>query len=95
MRQSRVEDVLYVLNEMKRMFSLSGGTADFGELRQKAIEVIARRELQSGRFKHGYSAQKSIHDACTRRLKTIGNVYNFERAAKEWLRDCLKTVVRA
>lgn len=85
MSRSRIEDILDVLNEMRNRFSNLGGSTQMGSLRQEAIKVVARRELQSGRFKNRDSAEKSIHDACTRRLRKIENTYNFEHAVKEWL----------
>ena len=85
MPRSRVEDVLDVLNEMRYHFFRSGGSARVETLRQDAIELVARRELQSGRFKNRDSAEKSIHDACTRRLEQIQTIYDFDRTAAEWL----------
>jgi len=85
MSRSRIEDVFDVLEEIENKISNQGRSGQIGNLRQEAIKVIARRELQSARFKNRDSAEKSIHDACTRRLRKIKNVYNFDHAVREWL----------
>lgn len=85
MSRSRIEDILDVMKEMRKKFSNLGGSHQMGRLRQESIKQVAHRELQSGRFKNRDSAEKSIHDACTRRLRKIEDTYNFEHAVKEWL----------
>jgi hypothetical protein len=47
------------------------------------VQKVARTELAKGRFKNWDSAEKSIHDACTRRLNlTVGG---FDALVKSWL----------
>lgn len=95
MQRSRVEDVLDVLNEIRYYFFRSGGNADVEILRKNAIETVAGRELQSGRFKDRDSAEKSIHDACTRRLEDIEYIDEFDRAVAEWLNGKSSTLREA
>lgn len=87
MRKSRVYDVLDVLEEIKFKNSASGSYSRIVDLRKNAIIKIAEREYKSGRFKNKESAERTIHDACTRRLAKIHDVYNFDNAVKEWLSD--------
>tara|TARA_R110002096_G_scaffold97694_6_gene217672 strand:- start:7609 stop:8382 length:774 start_codon:yes stop_codon:yes gene_type:complete len=95
MSRSRIEDVLDVLKAMEDKFIDSGKTARISELRQYAINEIAHHELKSNRFKNKDSAEKSIHDACTRRLRKINDIYNFEHAAKDWLNGNSNPIIRA
>lgn len=95
MQSSRVEDVLDVLNEIRYYFFRSGGNANIEKLRKDAIETVASRELLSGRFKNRDSAEKSIHDACARRLENIEYIDEFDRAVTEWLTGKSSTLKEA
>lgn len=55
-------------------------TTDF---RRMAIQEVADREFKKGRFKNTDSAEKSIHDACSRRIGIHAN--DFDEALKQWL----------
>ena len=85
MSRSRIEDVLDVLIEIRKLFSNSKGYIHYDKLRFSAIEIVARREFRKGRFKNYDSSQKYIHDACTRRLEKIGKAGNFDRNIRDWL----------
>ncbi len=68
MQRPVIVDVLDVLQELRRIHSGPGAGWRASRLRQKAVEAVASRELGQRRFANMDSAQKSIHDACSRRL---------------------------
>lgn len=81
LHRSCIEDVLDVIQEIQRMSSL-GEMEEPSTLRKKSIRTVADRELRH-RFSNRDSANKSIHDACSRRLNL--SIGEFDRAVEEWL----------
>jgi hypothetical protein len=65
---SKADDVIAVLEEIRHRFELSGSEPDVQDLRKEAIQAIARIEVDARRFANEVSAENSIHDACVRRL---------------------------
>lgn len=53
-------------------------------LRKKAVRLVADRERADGRFANEDSAQKSIKDACSRRLGRL-TTREFDRVVAAWL----------
>lgn len=57
------------------------------DLRRDAIRALAEREHNSGRFKNLESAERTLHDACTQRLKPdIQSIEDFDHLLEKWLR---------
>ena len=54
-------------------------------LRINSVRSLAKTELENGRFDSSDSAEKTIHDACTRRLNM--NISEFDNLVELWLRD--------
>lgn len=54
-------------------------------MRLQAVQKVAKAELAKGRFKNWDSAEKSIHDACTRRLQKNLSAEEFDALVKNWL----------
>jgi predicted restriction endonuclease len=83
LRRPYIEDVLEVLNEIQNAPNL--GKKDLQHIsntRIKAVQNVAKRELSRGRFVNYISADRSIHDACTRRLNI--NTEEFDNAIWQW-----------
>lgn len=91
--KSRIEDILEVLVEINLEYSEKN--ISISRSRKKAIDSVALRELRSGRFKNENSAKRTIHDACSRRLTLIGNITEFDKAAKKWIYGDLKPIKSA
>jgi hypothetical protein len=78
-----IEDVLDVLREVLSADSAGRSGRSVKDVRLQAVQKVAQGELAKGRFKNWDSAEKSIHDACTRRLNlTVGE---FDALVKSWL----------
>jgi len=57
-------------------------------LRKEAVKGLAENELRQKRYKNQSSAEKSLHDACARRLKPdIDNIKDFDGFVDQWLRQ--------
>jgi hypothetical protein len=87
-KNDKVSDVLSILeiirSECKRQFSYYNIT----ELRKEAVKDMAKNELRQKRYKNKNSAEKSIHDACARRLKPdVDNIKDFDRLIDKWLQQ--------
>lgn len=78
-----IEDVLDVLREILTAYSASGSGCSVAGVRLDAVRKVAARELAGHRFKNYDSAERSIHDACTRRLKLSAPA--FDARVKRWL----------
>ena len=87
-RNDKVTDVIAVLALIRREYRRESNDRMFPALRIDAVKSIAKTELQLKRFKNYDSAQKSIHDACARRLKPdVADIAAFDRLAGQWLSD--------
>ncbi len=71
-----IEDVLDVLREILSAYSASRSGHSVSDVRLDAVRKVASRELEGYRFKNHDSAEKSIHDACTRRLKLSASAFD-------------------
>jgi HNH endonuclease len=78
-----IEDVLDVLQEILTAYSAIGSGRSLPTIRQQAVQTVAARELAGHRFKNRDSAEKSIHDACARRLNL--RVSKFDALVSDWL----------
>lgn len=78
-----IEDVLDVLREILTAYSASGSGCSVSDVRLEAVRKVATRELAGRRFKNRDSAERSIHDACTRRLKLSAPA--FDARVNRWL----------
>ena len=78
-----IEDVLDVLQEIHAAYTPNTSGGSVSALRQQAVRTVAARELAGHRFKNRDSAEKSIHDACTRRLNLA--VSEFDALVHGWL----------
>lgn len=87
LQRTYIEDVLEVLREIQNISSANKKGHQLGSfLRMEAVRTVANRELRHSRFKNFNSAQKSIGDACSRRLRpAITNIGDFDRAVEQWL----------
>jgi hypothetical protein len=84
-QNDKVSDVMAVLTIIRRKFKTTTSSCGFTELRREAVKDVAETEYNKGRFEHQYSAQKTIHDACARRLKL--SITNFDGLTEQWLRQ--------
>lgn len=82
MRRPVIEDVLDVLQEIRKAHSVHGSRKLTSTLRREAVKTVALRELDQ-RFCSRESAEKSIYDACSRRLKL--GIAGFDAAVGRWL----------
>lgn len=92
-----VEDVFDVVREIHHSSSGERLGQKMVKLRRKAIRSVANRELERHRFANFDSAYKSIHDACSRRLKpSVRIISEFDIAVEQWLSgnpEPLKTIL--
>lgn len=82
-----IEDVLDVLREIRLADSERRSGRSVKDVRLQAVQKVAKGELAKGRFKNWDSAEKSIHDACTRRLQRNLSAEKFDALVKRWLSD--------
>jgi len=82
LRRPVIEDVLDVLQEIRKAHSVHGSRKSTSTLRREAVKAVALRELDQ-RFCSRESAEKSIYDACSRRLKL--GIAGFDVAVGRWL----------
>ncbi len=78
-----IEDVLDILREILTAYSVSGSGRFVSGVRLEAVRKVATRELAAHRFKNYDSAERSFHDACTRRLKLSAPA--FDARVNRWL----------
>lgn len=83
MQRPVIEDVLDVLQEIRKAQSASRGGQTATQLRQTAVSAVSARELGKARFANEASAIHSIQDACSRRLGGI--IADFDRAVDRFL----------
>ncbi len=81
-----IEDVLDVIKEIQESTRGLSNRIDIRNVRIKAVRSVARKELNRNRFSDIYSAEKSIHDACSRRLKpAVNKISDFDSAVLKLL----------
>ena len=86
-QRDKVTDVMAVLKTISGEFNKSKNYCNTTELRKEAVWLIAELELQARRYKNIDSAQKTIHDACARRLRPqVANIGDFDNLVDQWLR---------
>ena len=83
MQRPVIEDVLDVLQEIRKAQSISRAGQTATQLRQTAVSAVSARELGKGRFANEASAVHSIQDACSRGLG--GQIADFDRAVDRFL----------
>ena len=76
LRRSYIEDVLVVLREIQNTPSWEKEGHHISSTRKKAVQKVAKQELDRGRFANFTSADRPIHDACTRRLNINTNEFD-------------------
>jgi hypothetical protein len=82
LRRPVIEDVLDVLQEIRKAHAMHGASKSTSTLRREAVKAVAWRELDQ-RFGSRESAEKSIYDACSRRLQLA--IAGFDVAVGRWL----------
>ena len=87
-QKDKVTDVIAVLKTIKGEFETRYNYRNTTELRKEAVRLIAESELRARRYKNTNSAQKTIHDACARRLRPqVGNIEDSDNLVNQWLRQ--------
>jgi hypothetical protein len=87
-QNNKVTDVIAVLFTIKDEYKRKGNYHNTTELRKSAVRNVAESELRRKRYDNEDSAQKTIHDACARRLRPeIKNIVDFDRLVDHWLRQ--------
>lgn len=79
----QIEDVLDVLREIVTAYPASGSGHSVPGIRLEAVRKVATRELATHRFSNYNSAEKSINDACNRRLGLTASA--FDERVDRWL----------
>jgi hypothetical protein len=82
LRRPVIEDVLDVLQEIWKAHAVHGASKSTSTLHREAVKAVALRELDQ-RFCSRESAEKSIYDACSRRLQL--GIASFDIAVGRWL----------
>ena len=83
----KVTDVMGVLENIREEYNRSKYSHNINELRKYAVRCVAESQLQLKRYKNENSAQKTIHDACARRLRPeVLNIADFDSLVDQWLR---------
>jgi HNH endonuclease len=83
--RSHIEDVSDVLREIRSVDSEGMAGRSVRDVRLRAVQTVAKAELAKGRYKNWDSAEKPIHEACTRRLQKNLSVKGFDVLVKNWL----------
>jgi hypothetical protein len=83
--RSHIEDVLDVLREIRSVDSEGRAGRSVGDVRLQAVQKVAKAEFDKGRYKNWDSAEKTIHEACTRRLQENLSAKGFDALVKNWL----------
>jgi len=78
-----IEDVLDVLREIRSVDSEGKSGRSVTDMRLRAVQRVAKAELAKGRYKNWDSAEKTIHNACTKRLSIT--VETFDTLVESWL----------
>ncbi|ULA60743.1 MAG: hypothetical protein LZF60_270069 [Nitrospira sp.] len=86
------EEVLDVLREILTAYSASASKHSASDVPLEAVRKVATRELAAHRFSNYDSAERSIHDACTRRLRL--NAEAFDERVVRWLSGDLRRTAR-
>jgi hypothetical protein len=87
-QRDKVTDVMAVLKTIRGDFETRRNYRNTAELRKEAVKIVAEAELQARRYKNTDSAEKTIHDACARRLRPqVGNIVDFDNLVDQWLRQ--------
>ena len=81
--QPYLDDFLDVLFAVRKEAGKAG--TNWTQLRQTAIDTVARRWLDRERYKNLDSARKTIHDACVRRQPDIRNAAALDNIIGHWL----------
>jgi len=85
LQRDRVTDVLEVLEIIKKTKENRIKYINITEARKLAVNIIAEKEFNSGRYKNHQSALNTIHDALARRLRPdIKNISNFDKLVEKW-----------
>jgi hypothetical protein len=80
-------DIVMVAMEAKAQRKKARAFVPTDELRRDAVRAYAEQEYRKKRFKTMDSAEKSIHDACSRRLKPdVTSIDDFDRLLEGWLK---------
>lgn len=80
-------DLVMIAAEARQQKKKARSFVATADLRMDAIRALAERDHKSGRFKNLDSAEKTLHDACTKRLKPdIRSIEDFDRLLERWLR---------
>jgi uncharacterized Rossmann fold enzyme len=83
----KVTDVMAVLKTIKEEFERINTYRNMAVLRRDAVRDLADSELRLKRYKNAISAQKTIHDACARRLRPdVVSIADFDNLLDQWLR---------
>lgn len=80
-------DLVMIATHARHLHEKAGIFVAASELRKDAIRIFAEQEYSSGRFKTLDSANKTLHDACVRRLQPhVNSIDEFDTILEEWLR---------
>lgn len=80
-------DLVTIAAEARQQRKKAGSLVAPADLRRDAIRALAEREHKAGRFKNLESAERTLHDACTQRLKPdIRSIDDFDQLLEKWLR---------
>jgi ribosomal protein L33 len=87
-QNDKVTDIIAVLSTIEKQYTRNSNYRNTTELRKEAVNMVAESELRNHRYKNWDSAQKTIHDACARRLRPdIADIEHFDKLVDNWLRQ--------
>ena len=86
LHRTYIEDIFDVISEIQKIYNEDSAGYTISDSRKRAVRSVAKRELDRNRFINFDSAEKSIHDACSRRLKPfVQTINDFDVAVDQWL----------
>jgi hypothetical protein len=89
-QNDKVTDIMAVLGTIKGEFKKRNSYRNTTEMRKDAVRGVAESELRAKRYKNENSAQKTIHDACARRLRPeVAHMADFDILVDQLLRQNL------
>ncbi len=86
LQRTYIEDVFDVIREVQNSYIENKTGQKIANIRREAVRSVAIREFERKRFSSFHSAQESIQDACSRRLKpSVSGIGEFDIAVEQWL----------
>lgn len=80
-------DIAMIAATARQMHADAYAFVPIDEIRRDAIHKVAEDQFRGGRYKSLESAEKTLHDACVKRLKPeVNSIEEFDALLEKWIR---------